>query len=78
MRGAVELSGQDYLATVENTANRITLIDTDGTVLYDNQADPATMETTATGRSSKRPPRPAPGKPPAFPTPLPSRPSTTR
>ena len=45
VRGAVELSGQDYLATVENTANRITLIDTDGTVLYDNQADPATMET---------------------------------
>ena len=44
VRGAVELSGQDYLATVENTANRITLIDTDGTVLYDNQADPATME----------------------------------
>ena len=44
VRGAVELSGQDYLAPVENTANRITLIDTDGTVLYDNQADPATME----------------------------------
>lgn len=44
VRGAVELSGQDYLATVENTANRITLIDTNGTVLYDNQADPATME----------------------------------
>ena len=44
VRGAVELSGQDYLATVENTANRITLIATDGTVLYDNQADPATME----------------------------------
>ena len=44
VRGAVELSGQDYLATVENTANRITLIDTDGTVLYDNQDDPATME----------------------------------
>ena len=44
VRGAVELSSQDYLATVENTANRITLIDTDGTVLYDNQADPATME----------------------------------
>ena len=44
VRGAVELSGQDYLATVENTANRITLIDTDGTVLYDNQADPAPME----------------------------------
>ena len=44
VRGAVELSGQDNLATVENTANRITLIDTDGTVLYDNQADPATME----------------------------------
>ena len=44
VRGAVELSGQDYLATVENTANRIPLIDTDGTAPYDNQADPATME----------------------------------
>ena len=44
VRGAVELSGQDYLATVENTATRITLGGTDGTVLYDNQADPATME----------------------------------
>ena len=44
IRGAVELSGKDYLETVKNTPNRITLIDTDGTVLFDNQADPAAME----------------------------------
>ena len=44
IRGAVELSGNDYLETVKNTPNRITLIDTDGTVLFDNQADPAAME----------------------------------
>ena len=40
LRGAVELSGEAYLDTVQNTPNRITLIDTDGTVLFDNQADP--------------------------------------
>lgn len=44
IRGAVEFSGKDYLETVKNTPNRITLIDTDGTVLFDNQADPAAME----------------------------------
>ena len=44
IRGAVELSGKDYLETVKNTPNRITLIDADGTVLFDNQADPAAME----------------------------------
>ena len=47
LRGAVELSGEEYLDTVQNTPNRITLIDTDGTVLFDNQADPATMENHA-------------------------------
>ena len=32
---------------MENTPNRITLIDQDGTVLFDNQADPAEMENHA-------------------------------
>src|SRR5699024_4354523 len=40
-------SGAEYLHTVENTPNRITLIDQDGTVLFDNQADPAEMENHA-------------------------------
>ena len=53
LRGAVELSGEAYLDTVQNTPNRITLIDTDGTVLFDNQADPAAMETPA-GRQEVR------------------------
>ncbi len=47
LQGAVELSGAEYLHTVENTPNRITLIDQDGTVLFDNQADPAEMENHA-------------------------------
>lgn len=54
IRGAVELSGQAYLETVENTPNRITLIDTDGTVLFDNQADPATMENHAERQEVKQ------------------------
>ena len=53
LRGAVELSGEAYLDTVQNTPNRITLIDTDGTVLFDNQADPAAMENHA-GRQEVR------------------------
>ena len=44
IQGAVELSGQEYLDTVKGTPNRITLIDTDGSVLFDNQADPAAMD----------------------------------
>ena len=47
LQGAVEFSGAEYLHTVENTPNRITLIDQDGTVLFDNQADPAQMENHA-------------------------------
>ncbi len=54
IRGAVELSGEAYLETVENTPNRITLIDTDGTVLFDNQADPATMENHAERQEVKQ------------------------
>lgn len=42
----VETAGEDYLSSLilKNPATRITLIDQDGTVLYDNKADPATME----------------------------------
>ncbi len=44
VRSAVELSGTGYLEKVAGTPNRITLVDTDGTVLYDNQAEAASME----------------------------------
>lgn len=54
IQGAVELSGQGYLDTVEGTPNRITLIDTDGTVLFDNQADPASMENHADRKEVQR------------------------
>ena len=39
----VESMGMDYLEDL-NLTNRVTWVDTDGTVLYDNQADPAAME----------------------------------
>ena len=39
----VESMGMDYLENL-NLSNRVTWVDTEGTVLYDNQADPATME----------------------------------
>lgn len=39
----VESMGMDYLEDL-NLTNRVTWVDTDGTVLYDNQANPATME----------------------------------
>ncbi len=54
IQGAVELSGQGYLDTVEGTPNRITLIDTDGTVLFDNQADPASMGNHADRKEVQR------------------------
>lgn len=41
---AVEDEGIDYLKNVENGEYRLTLIDTDGTVLYDTNADAAAME----------------------------------
>lgn len=41
---AVENEGIEYLKNVENGEYRLTLIDTDGTVLYDTNADAATME----------------------------------
>ncbi len=39
----MELSGKTYLTTLE-TSDRITWVGGDGTVLYDNEADPASME----------------------------------
>lgn len=41
---AVEDEGIDYLKNVENGEYRLTLIDTNGTVLYDTNADAAAME----------------------------------
>ncbi len=41
---AVEDEGIEYLKNVENGEYRLTLIDTDGTVLYDTDADTAVME----------------------------------
>ena len=42
----VEAMGQDYLDGLSST-NRITWVAPDGTVLYDNTADPASMENHA-------------------------------
>ena len=39
----IEAQGQEYLNQI-NTDRRVTLIRRDGTVLYDNEADPSTME----------------------------------
>ena len=41
----VEENGIDYLKQIKEKDDRITYIAEDGTVLYDNQADAATMET---------------------------------
>lgn len=41
---AVEDEGIEYLKNVENGEYRLTLIDTDGTVLYDTSADASAME----------------------------------
>lgn len=40
----VEENGIDYLKQIKEKDDRITYIAEDGTVLYDNQADAATME----------------------------------
>ena len=42
----VETTGRDYLDTL-NVSSRVTWVDKDGTVLYDNRADPAQMENHA-------------------------------
>lgn len=43
----VERVGAEYLQNVDSGELRLTLIAPDGTVLYDNEADPATMENHA-------------------------------
>lgn len=43
----VELEGKDYLESLNKKNIRITWIDSDGTVLYDNQADASKMENHA-------------------------------
>ncbi len=40
----VEANGMDYLNELEKIDTRITWVDTDGTVLYDNKVDVSTME----------------------------------
>ncbi|SCG88708.1 Sensor protein kinase walK [uncultured Clostridium sp.] len=41
---AVEKDGEESLAKLSKTGERVTLIDSDGTVLYDNKTDSAAME----------------------------------
>ena len=40
----MDLSGEDYLDTLESSTARVTWVDDDGTVLYDSVADAADME----------------------------------
>lgn len=42
----METTGRDYLNDLQ-VSSRVTWVDRDGTVLYDNQADPAKMENHA-------------------------------
>ena len=44
---AVENEGAEFLEGIDRAANRITLIDKDGTVLYDNKADVSTLDNHA-------------------------------
>ena len=43
VKAGIELSGQEYLQEFNDSDMRITLIDRDGKVLYDNKADPSSM-----------------------------------
>ena len=43
----MEAEGEKYLDALKDRSRRITLVESDGTVVYDNQADPATMENHA-------------------------------
>lgn len=44
LSSGVDLYGVDYLTKVKNKDSRITYIEADGTVIYDNQADASSME----------------------------------
>ncbi|MDO4547826.1 MAG: ATP-binding protein [Clostridia bacterium] len=43
----VESGGMDYLTSVEDMTSRVTWVDSDGSVIYDSQADARTMENHA-------------------------------
>lgn len=66
---AVEDEGIEYLKNLENGEYRLTLIDTDGTVLYDTNADAATMENHSDRREFQRLSSPATESPTAIPAP---------
>ncbi len=44
---AVETAGTDYLNGLDGNGKRITLISPDGTVIYDNETDPSTLDNHA-------------------------------
>ena len=44
VQAGIETSGMNYLQKLDEKEFRITWIDDDGTVLYDNTTDPKTME----------------------------------
>ena len=44
IKAAVEHSGEEYLRSLSGSRNRVTLIEADGAVLYDNYADASSME----------------------------------
>ena len=50
----VEQQGVDYLKNIKDKSARITYIDQDGTVLFDNEADVSEMKITVTELSFRR------------------------
>ena len=73
---AVDISGQEYLTELSPGDKRITLIDADGTVLYDSEANPATMDITASGTRWLPPWNTVWGRVSAIRIPSPKKPST--
>ena len=69
----VELEGEAYLNGLD-PENRITWISSDGSVLYDSQANAGSMENHLQRVRSRRLSPVRWGKPPATPTPWPPRP----
>ena len=64
---AVENDGVESLNRLSKTGERVTLIDEDGTVLYDNKADAGTWRIIRTGRKFRRLRNPAKAMPPVLP-----------